>query len=179
MMIFVQGQKGEVRSDWVIGASPAECVLHLQGYANEASFHLLSCEGTPAIAANAANARPKQLDLPASPAYSSNLAPQLWNGAWESYEKAGIQCVFLACLSACLPGWLMQQCQAVRLCFYTRHAFPTLLLGDANADAGAVVCRCIACQNDFPPKTSTFDYEYERFPPVSVSLSMLEMYLNS
>ena len=42
------------------------------GYANEASFHLLSCEGTPAIAANAANARPKQLDLPASPAYSSD-----------------------------------------------------------------------------------------------------------
>ena len=148
MMIFIKcGNKarteGEVRSDWVIGASPAECVLHLQGYANEASFHLLSCEGTPAIAANAANARPKQLDLPASPAYSSHLAPHLWNGAWESYEKAGIQCVFLF---VCLPAWLavclpvclfvcfvclwqvrdfifffppMQQCQAVRFFFLT------------------------------------------------------------
>ena len=102
MMIFVQaygtkqGQKGEARSDRVIGASTAECVLHLQGYANEASFHLLSCEGTAAIAAtcedaanarpeqldlaaNAANARPEQLDLQASPAYSSNLAVVEWS----------------------------------------------------------------------------------------------------
>ena len=54
----------------------AECVLHLQGYANEASFHLLSSEGTAAIAANAANVRPEHLELPASPAYSSNLATQ-------------------------------------------------------------------------------------------------------
>ena len=105
MMIFVQGQKGEVRSDWVIGASPAECVLHLQGYANEASFHLLSCEGTPAIAANAANARPKQLDLPAS-----QPIPVTWHhSCGMEHGKAMRKLVFnvfflLVCLPVCLAG---------------------------------------------------------------------------
>ena len=79
---------------------------------------------------------------------------QLWNGAWESYEKAGIQCVLLACLSVCLPACLagclsVFVCLFVCLfvCFYTRNlcTTPTLLLGDANADAGALFfCRCIA-----------------------------------
>ncbi len=49
----------------------------------------------------------------------------------------------------------MSSCQVV----FFKRPFPTLLLGDANADAGAIVCRCIAyseVKNEFPPKTIHF-----------------------
>ena len=106
-----------------------------------------------------------------------------------------------ACLAVCLPvclfvclfvcgkseisSFFFLRCNNVRLSgffFNTRHAFPTLLLGDANADAGAVVCRCIAyseVKTTFHPKPRLFDYEYERFPPVSVSGSMLDFFLET